>query len=119
MPPLYQAIYDKILAALQELVQLSSPEHWDISTLKSATATIQQFFQTQILTLNLENLDPKVGHQVQSFNIEIDKQLKLLTVDTLFLQSAKHPETIAQRLKQIQNRLETLIRYCNALLELK
>jgi hypothetical protein len=116
LPPPYETIYQNLLTVLHGLVELSAPEEWNIALMKSALTEVQQIFQTQLLSLNLNDLDPKLEHQVRSFNVEIDKQLRLLTVDLLFLQSAKQPATIAQRLQQVRDRLQTLIRYCNILL---
>jgi hypothetical protein len=119
LPNLYQALYRDLLETLSRLIELSSQDPWDIAMFKSTLAQLQQLFSTQVLSLNLDDLEPRLEHQVQSFNVEINKQLRLLTVDLLFLQSAKQTTTIAQRLQQVRDRLTTLIRYCTTLLELE
>jgi hypothetical protein len=52
----------------------------------------------------------------QSLLVEIHKQLRLLATDAAFLQTAKTPQTQQQRHQQIRDRLATLNRYCDHLL---
>jgi hypothetical protein len=51
----------------------------------------------------------------QSYKTEINKQLRLLEVDMMFLQGAKQLTTLQSRLKNIEERIDTLIRYCQAI----
>lgn len=87
------------------------------SGLKPEVTKLQQFFQTKILTLNTDELPSGVGQRMQSYQVEIDKQLRLLGMDVMFLQAARKAGTGEQRRKQVSDRVLTLIRYCDALLE--
>ncbi|PSB23662.1 hypothetical protein C7B82_30405 [Stenomitos frigidus ULC18] len=84
--------------------------------LKSKAMALQQFFREQILSLQLDELAPAVQHWVQSYHVEIDKQLRLLAMDIMFLQAARQSVTAEQRRQQIRDRLTTLQRYCDGLL---
>lgn len=78
---------------------------------------IQHFFQSQVANLNPDLLSPEVRSRVGSYQTEVNKQLRLLGTDLMFLKSARQASTAEQRRTQIRDRLETLIGYCKALLE--
>lgn len=89
----------------------------DRASLKPSIMKLQQIFQNQILTLNLDTFDPILAHQVQSLHVEMDKQLKLLSMDAMFLQAAKQSATVEQRLQQASDRFTLLIQYCDVILQ--
>lgn len=72
---------------------------------------LHQWFQQTLLTS-----DGNRPHSEQSLLVEIHKQLRLLATDAAFLQTAKTPQTQQQRQQQIRDRLTTLNRYCDHLL---
>ncbi|UIE39146.1 heterocyst frequency control protein PatD [Leptodesmis sichuanensis] len=115
LPPEYQQPYQQLKQRVEDL-QETLIRSTDFSTLKIAIAALQTFFQTEIWNLSLQNLDPNLEHQVQSINVEIDKQLRLLNMDGLFLQAARQENTVKQRKQQASDRLLLLIQYCNGLL---
>jgi hypothetical protein len=84
--------------------------------LKTAIAALQTLFQTQIWNADRQTLEPKLEQQIHSINVEIDKQLRLLTMDGFFLQSARQENTIEQRKQQMRDRLALLLRYCDGVL---
>lgn len=73
--------------------------------------SLQQWFQQTLLSP--ENARPQAE---QSLLVELHKQLRLLATDAAFLQSAKTPQTQQQRQQQMGDRLKTLQRYCQHLL---
>jgi hypothetical protein len=80
---------------------------------------LQQWFQQTLLTSdgNREACGNRNRpHSEQSLLVEIHKQLRLLATDAAFLQTAKTPQTQQQRHQQIRDRLATLNRYCDHLL---
>ncbi|MDX2242484.1 MAG: heterocyst frequency control protein PatD [Leptolyngbyaceae cyanobacterium bins.302] len=113
LPPSHSQTYREFKLNLEELKDVLSQDTVDRSHLKSSVAKLQDFFQNQILTLDLEGLEPALEQQVQSVHIEMDKQLKLLNLDALFLQAAKQPATAHQRSQQASDRLTLLARYCD------
>jgi len=116
LPPSHAQIYQEFRLSLEELKDVLSQDTVDRSHLKSSVAKLQDFFQNQILTLDFTALDPNLEHQVQSVQVELDKQTKLLNLDANFFQAAKQPATVTQRLNQVCDRLTVLIRYCDLLL---
>ncbi len=62
--------------------------------------------------------DSALAQPIGAFEVEINKQLRLLGIDCLFLQTAKRGETVAHRLTQIHQRFDLLQRYCSGILTL-
>lgn len=118
LPLEYFQTYQKLQHQVSGVSQaIADSEH--SANLKASVANLQTFFQTHIWMLDLEELNPASAHQIRSFNVEIDKQLRLLSMDVMFLQAAKQPSTTDQRLNQMSDRLTLLLQYCNSLLEPK
>jgi hypothetical protein len=57
-----------------------------------------------------------IGEQVQSFQTEINKQMRLLELDLMFLKTARQATTLEQRWQMMGDRLHLLTVYCDALL---
>jgi hypothetical protein len=100
----------------QKLQQLQGQVGKDYSTLQLTFQEAQTFFQHKILPLDLEFLNSAQAIKIQSFQVEINKQLRLLGTDLMFLQAARLPATQSQRWQQISDRLDMLMRYCDAVL---
>jgi hypothetical protein len=64
---------------------------------------ILHFFQSAIVNSNSVDL---------GLQVEIDKQLKMLSVDLSMLQSARKLDTWQKRHRQAGDRLTLLLRYC-------
>ncbi len=111
LPSSYLSHYSNLRQQFQALLLQSDPR-----TLKTGSAALQKYFQSNVASLDLEEIDPSLEHRVRSLHVELDKQLRLLNTDTTFLQAAKQPETVQQRLGQVRDRLTTMIGYCNILL---
>lgn len=106
--------FDQSLRRFGERVRQANP---DTQTLQRIFLEIQQQFQQQIMSQNLEDLDSAVEHRVQSLQTEMTKQLRLLAMDVMFLQTARQPVTLQQRQAQMGDRLQLLQRYCEAILD--
>lgn len=89
----------------------------DRASLRSSVVKLQQIFQNKILPLNLDGFDSALAQHIQSLHVEIDKQLKLLSMDAMFLQAARQATTLEQRLQQARDRLTLLLQYCDAILQ--
>jgi hypothetical protein len=112
------SLYQQFRQLLQQLQQgLAEPTHAQ-GELRTRIAHIQQLFQTQIVPLaDAEN--GASSTQRQSIQIEINKQLRLLETDVIFLQAARQAATVQQRKQQMSHRLEILLQYCDACLALQ
>jgi uncharacterized protein YlxP (DUF503 family) len=82
------------------------------SDLKHHLTRLQASFSQTIARIDLTDIPPPANQRLQSLQVEIAKELRLLQMDLLFLQTAKQPQTVAHRQQQIQSRLATLLRYC-------
>jgi hypothetical protein len=80
--------------------------------------TLQDIFTACLAMIEHHALEQITADRLQALNVEINKQLKLLRMDCLFLQTAKQPATIAQRQAQMLKRLDLLKAYGEAILEL-
>jgi hypothetical protein len=80
------------------------------SHIAKTVQAIDAFFRDQILS---HSRDDDTHH---SINVEINKQLRLLKTDCLFLRSAQQAATQDQRLGQMRDRLTLLERYCAMIL---
>jgi hypothetical protein len=113
LPDLYQQCYQEFRQRLEHL-QNTPPE--PRASFPEDFHALQQFFQQTILSLDLDALDPGTATQIQSVQIEINKQLRLLGTDIPFLQAARQSATTQQRQTQIRDRITLLLRYCDMLL---
>jgi hypothetical protein len=117
LPQFYRDRYQVFSAFLAQLQQTAADDNPDLTLLRQGCEQLQLLFQQQILSLDSDNLDPSVMSRVQSFLTELNKQMRLLSIDVTFLQASRQSATMLTRLSQIRSRLATLIGYCNALLE--
>jgi len=117
LPEIHRQRHQDFQRILERLHSLISQPNCDKALLKAEIALAQQFFQDQVRSLDLDGLDAMVGQRSRSFHVEINKQLRLLATDVMFLQAAKQAATSQQRLEQVSDRVNTLIRYCDALLQ--
>ena len=79
---------------------------------------LQQCFEQQITTLTDDELDLKLVSLWRSIHTEVQREFRLLSIDTLFLSSARQITTKKKRLKTIGDRNSKLIAYCQKILEL-
>lgn len=117
LPEIHSRRYQDFQQILERLRSLISQPNCNKALLKAEISLAQQFFQDQVRSLNLDELDATVEQRSRSFHVEINKQLRLLATDVMFLQAAKQAATSQQRLEQVDDRVNTLIRYCDALLQ--
>lgn len=116
LPLLHQSGYQALQQQLEGLQATIADSPGEIVSLKSTVSAVQALFQTEILSLPIADLDPQLAQRLQSIHVEIDKQLRLLGMDVMFLQAARQTATVTQRQQQIRDRLNLLLRYCDALL---
>lgn len=89
-----------------------------VGAVTEAVAAMTQRFQQQMVGLNAIAMDEAIALRIQSIQTEINKQLRLLTMDTMFLKTARQSETSQQRQQQMADRIDLLLRYCEAILAL-
>ncbi|MBW4691487.1 MAG: heterocyst frequency control protein PatD [Lyngbya sp. HA4199-MV5] len=124
LPLLHQQRYEAFQQLLEQIAQAIAQgdddddrQHDSPVVLQAKVTDLQQFFRHQVLSLPLDDLASSTQHWMQSYQVECDKQLRLLGLDAMSLRAARQSETIAQRRQQMRDRLRTLQRYCAAVLE--
>lgn len=116
LPSLHIQRYRELQQRLEKTSDTISQHTFDRAVLKASVTDLQQYFQTQILRLDLDEIEMEFRQQVQSIQVEINKQLRLLNMDAMFLQAAKQSSTLEQRVQQMRDRCSLLHRYCDAIL---
>jgi hypothetical protein len=107
MPPAQQ-LQTYVIAAQSTL----STRPIDRANIAQAVQAIDHHFREQILAIPIGTDD----NPHQAIQVEINKQLRLLKTDLLFLRSAQQPHIVDQRLQQMADRLALLARYCEMIL---
>ncbi len=103
--------YQAFVTLLEQLRSDATTTQIDAPELRRRVASLQQLFGQEIVPLTDENW------QVQSYQTEMSKQLRLLEIDVMFFQGARQASTVQTRLQTISDRLTTLIQYCRAILQ--
>ncbi|NET42677.1 heterocyst frequency control protein PatD [Okeania sp. SIO2B3] len=116
LPKEHNQRYQKFNQLLNQLQQLLAQENLDPEKISAMKKEVQQFFETQIMSLDNLELDRSIIFQVKSYLTEIHKELRLLYVDLIFLQASRNPQTTQIRLATIKDRLKTLTNYCGNIL---
>lgn len=116
LPNLHRLRYQEFKQALEQLQQATAVNQQNPSTLRQNFLEAQQFFQ-QIVNLDDKDLEAVDEPKVRSYQTEMSKQLQMLGMDIMFLQAARQPGTTQERHTQLKQRLQTLISYCDAVLQ--
>jgi hypothetical protein len=101
---------------LEELRNYTITAEFDAPELQQRIMSLREFYQQQILTLAPEETESQQWGKINSYRTEISKQLRLLEMDMMFLRGARQTTTAQTRLGAISDRLQTLIKYCDAIL---
>lgn len=109
LPSIHYQAYEKLLIKLEKLQSGDLPGNFPL---------VKQVFLSDIVNLSGEDLEPEIMAKWQSLHTEIYRAFKLLETEMMFLRSSKKSRTIAARLTTIQGRIDKLIAYTNAILEL-
>ncbi|GEM_PF-1114959 len=112
--------YQTFFAALGQLE--TSLESDDLKQLQFVLPTLKEAFSRlvegteQAMAENL--IESEQASRIQSIQTEMNKAMRLLNTDVVFLNTAKQPDTIQQRQQQIGTRLQSLKQYGEAVLSI-
>ena len=118
LPLLHFQQYQAFQQALEQLLQMIPVADGQEAELREGYQNVQQLFQHQIATLSAEDFAPEHAPRWQSLQTEIYKQMRLLETDMMLLQASRRSTTSQRRVLSVRDRLNTLIQYCEALLQL-
>jgi hypothetical protein len=108
-------LYKNLKLKLQNL-QISLPKFsTETQQFNQDFTEVQILIENEILNLESSQLNDKISPQWQSIQTEIYRGYRLLMTDILFLKTARKPDMIDTRLNTIQQRLNQLISYCDAI----
>jgi hypothetical protein len=100
---------DRLRSQLQALTRLGQVANPDAPQLQAQFLAAQQHFQHQVLPLG------DAYPMGQPALTEMNRTLRLLAMDVAFLQAARQPITAQQRQRQIGEKLEQLLGFCDVL----
>ncbi len=103
----------------QQLFNLLSTLSIDsILKLKVTLRAAIDLFESQILTINLDDLPDPIAAKMRSYTTETHRLLRLLPMDVMFITAARNDSTRQQRRQAYQDKLDLLLRYCQGVEEL-
>lgn len=88
-----------------------------ISELKVKIGEAIELFESQILTQSFDDLADPIAAKMRSYITESHRLLRLLPMDIMFIAAARNPENLQQRRQAYQDKLNLLIKYCQAVVE--
>jgi hypothetical protein len=109
---------DQILMWQQLFTLLSNLPTDSIPDLKASLSGSIEFFETQILPQNIDNLPDPIAGKMRSYLTESHRLLKLLSIDTMFIAAARNPITVQQRRQSYQDKLDLVLQYCQAVIKI-
>lgn len=108
-------LYQKLSFELQELQRTATQANLVRAELVSELRRMSQWFGDEVMNLNPQESESLSERQL-SYLTEMHKQFRLLAMDVTFLQVSRQSTTTEKRLEMIHDRVQTLMRYCEALL---
>lgn len=110
--------YQEFKYALEQLRMIITATDLPEAAIRESFQNVQQLFEGQIASLSTDDVAPEHAPRWQSLQTEIYKQMRLLATDIMLLQASRSPATSQRRVLGVGTRLDTLIQYCNVLLQL-
>jgi hypothetical protein len=107
---------DQILMWQQLFTLLSSLPTDSSPDLKISLDRVIEFFETQILTQDIDSIPDPIAGKMRSYLTESHRLLRLLPMDAIFISAARNPITLQQRRQSYQQNLDLLLRYCQAVI---
>jgi len=111
--------YQQFKQLLQQIQTVATQGNVDQAAIQAAFREVEQFFTGQIMDAesNELGLELPLSSLEQSYLTEMHKQLRLLAMDMAFLQASRIPATTQSRQLTASDRIHTLIRYCDTVLQ--
>jgi hypothetical protein len=103
------------LADLKKAVQSFTVEP---SCVQAKYRKVQQVYQDRLVPLTTEAIENAIAPRWQSLQTEINRSLRLLQTDVIFLQASRQKATTEQRSMACLTRIEQLMGYCQELFKL-
>jgi hypothetical protein len=108
---------EQILMWQQLFTILSNLPTDSLPDLKVSLNRSIEFFESQILPQDLDHLPDPIAGKMRSYLTESHRLLRLLSIDLTFIAAARNPNTLQQRRQAYQDKLDLLLKYCQAVIE--
>jgi hypothetical protein len=108
---------EQILMWQQLFTLLSNLPTDSLPDLKVSLNRSIEFFETQILPQDLDSLPDPIAGKMRSYLTESHRLLRLLPIDLTFIATARNPDKLQQRRQAYQEKLDLLLKYCQAVTE--
>jgi hypothetical protein len=108
---------EQILIWQQLFTLLSNLPTDSIPDLKVSLSRSIELFESEILPQNIDSLPEPIAARMRSYLTESHRLLRLLSIDVMFIATARNPLTIEQRRQSYQKKLDLLIQYCQAIIK--
>lgn len=118
LPPTHYQPYRALRQTLEPLQQIAGAPSLEGDVLKERFQDVRELYHNQIVTLSSDDLAPDTVSRWQSLQTEIHKQMRLLETDVMLLQASRSSATTQARQGGMRDRINTLMQYCEALLQL-
>jgi hypothetical protein len=106
---------EQILVWQQLFTLLSNLPTDSIPDLKVSLRLAIEFFESEILTQSAQHLPGLIAGKMRSYLTESHRLLRLLSMDVVFIATARNPTTIQLRRQAYQDKLDLLLAYCQAI----
>ena len=118
LPLLHFQSYQEFQHALEQVQMRIAATDLQEVALPESFQNVQRLFECQIASLSADDVTPDDAARWQSIQTEIHKQMRLLATDIMLLQASRSSATFQRRVLGIGTRLDTLIQYCEVLLQM-
>lgn len=108
---IHKKVYLEFLNLLEDFQEQLNGS--DQSIAQRGWYNLQQFSQEKLLPLTEDGLAESIVQQWRSLQTEIQRELRLLNTDILFLAAARQTKTKELKLQSISDRLTKLSRFSN------
>lgn len=117
LPQQVRQSYQELKQGLLDLQATLTAETFNRVALKENFSTLQVIFNSQMSNLSNERLNLESLPRWQSLQTEMHRLLRLIEMDVMFCLAARQATTAASRQKAMCDRINTMIGYCDALLQ--
>lgn len=115
LPISHQQSYTELTTALENLKAAIAGSNREPKVIEDCDRKVQQVYQDRIVTLTTESIDEAIASRWQSLQTEINRSLRLLQTDMIFLKASRQSQTTQQRLSACLTRIDQLMKYCQEL----
>ncbi|WP_373540549.1 heterocyst frequency control protein PatD [Chamaesiphon sp.] len=108
---------EQMLMWQQLSILISNLPSDSVTDLKASLSRAIEFFEAEILTQNVDLLPDPIAGKMRSYLTESHRLLRLISMDVIFIATARNPTTLQQRRQAYQDKLDLLLQYCQAAIE--